>query len=108
MRRNQPASPPTAQAFGGADKAVRVWDPRASSTVATLSLLSHTSWVTAVRWCPWNENLLLSASHDGTLKVWDARGKVPLHTVEVRSWGARDVALSLVSARRCLGSDSAI
>lgn len=70
-------------AFGGADRTVRGWDPRASTTVATLSLTSHTAWVTAVRWCPWSEHHLASVSYDGSLKVWDVRGKVPLHTVQV-------------------------
>ncbi len=67
-------------AFGGAERAVRCWDPRASSTVATLSLSSHVAWVTAVRWCPWAEHHLLSASYDGSMKLWDVRAAVPLHT----------------------------
>ena len=37
--------------------------------------------MTAVRWCPWAEHRLLSTSHDGSLKVWDVRGAVPLHSV---------------------------
>ena len=72
---------PPLLAFGGADRAVRGWDPRASSTVASFALSSHTAWVSAVAWCPWSEHRLLSASYDGSVKVWDVRGKVPLHTV---------------------------
>ncbi len=67
-------------AFGGAERAVRCWDPRASSTVATLALASHCAWVTAVRWCPWQEHHLLSASYDGSMKLWDVRAAVPLHS----------------------------
>ena len=60
---------------------MRCWDPRSSSTVATLSLApSHAGWVAAVRWCPWAEHQLLSAGHDGALKLWDVRAAVPLHT----------------------------
>ena len=79
------AAPAAAQAFGGAERTVRCWDPRASSTVATTALTSHAAWVAAVRWCPWHEHQLLSASHDGALKVWDMRAAVPLHTVSPES-----------------------
>ena len=34
-----------------------------------------------VRWCPGNEHRFASCSYDGTTKLWDTRGKLPLHTV---------------------------
>lgn len=67
-------------AFCGAERAVRVWDTRADSTVAQTALASHAGWVAAVRWCPWQETQLISCGHDGTMKVWDLRGAVPLQT----------------------------
>lgn len=67
--------------FGGSDRAVRLWDPRAGEAMAQ-QLLSHTAWVSGVRWCPTSAHHILSCSHDGTVKMWDTRGSVPLHTVE--------------------------
>ena len=37
--------------------------------------------VACVRWCPGNDHRFASCSYDGTVKLWDARGKLPLHTV---------------------------
>lgn len=68
-------------AFCGAERAVRVWDPRTpGATTAAISLTSHASFVSAVAWCPWEEHRLLSCGHDGALKVWDVRAAMPLHT----------------------------
>ena len=35
-----------------------------------------------VRWCPGNSSQLVSCGYDGALKLWDTRGKLPLHTVK--------------------------
>jgi ribosome biogenesis protein YTM1 len=35
-----------------------------------------------VSFCPTNDKLLASCAHDRTVKVWDLRSTVPLHTVE--------------------------
>ena len=43
--------------------------------------------VVCVRWCPGNEHRFASCSYDGTMKLWDARGKLPLHTVPAGAGG---------------------
>ena len=70
-------------ASGDVDRQVRLWDPRAGGGAALVlkALASHGGWVTAVRWHPYSANLLLSASHDHTLKVWDIRATIPLFTI---------------------------
>lgn len=42
---------------------------------------SHKSWVSDVQWSPSDPFVLATTSHDGTLKVWDIRSSLPLHTV---------------------------
>lgn len=79
------ASNPSAQmlATGHADHAVRLWDTRASGeSVVKLTLSSHEKFVADVKWSRVNPNLLVSASHDRTLKIWDVRSTLPLHTLE--------------------------
>eukprot|EP00898_Chlorokybus_atmophyticus_P008233 jgi/Chlat1/8410/Chrsp80S07911 len=70
-------------ATGGADTTVRVWDTRArNSTTPGIRLSSNGSeWVSAVRFSPSNAHQLIAASYDGSIRLWDVRGKVPLHTV---------------------------
>lgn len=70
-------------AFGGAERAVRVWDPRspAGEGLALKALASHTDWVAALAWHPSSPHHLLSASYDHTLKLWDLRAPIPLHTL---------------------------
>jgi len=75
-------------ALGGADKAWRLWDPRgktADGAVVLKAFSSHKGWVSSISWCPTDANLLLTASFDGAVKVWDVRGSVPLHTVNGHS-----------------------
>ena len=64
------------------DHCLRLWDPRMKSESLLLqSLKSHKQWVSGVCWAPYNEFLLSSVSYDGTIKVWDTRAAMPLHTV---------------------------
>lgn len=49
------------------------------------SLCSHKAWVSSVRWSPSDPFVLASTSHDGSLKVWDIRSSLPLHTVKAVS-----------------------
>jgi ribosome biogenesis protein YTM1 len=87
------------------DKFVRIWDPRINnqkdSSVIKSALRSHTAWVTSVQWCNSSfasPHQLASCSHDGTVKLWDIRASIPLHTIEAHSdkalcldWHTRDL-----------------
>jgi len=73
-------------ALSGAEKAVRLWDPRVKeSSAAAAVLLSHAGWVSCVRWVPHSPHHLWSAGHDNKVKLWDIRGKVPLHTISAHT-----------------------
>ncbi len=77
-------SSPNVVAFGCSDRALRVWDTRARGTEDKLAVTTHGShggWVTAVSWCPASQHHLATASHDGTVKLWDLRTNVPLGTL---------------------------
>lgn len=50
---------------------------------------SHRDWILAVAWSPASAHHLVTASQDGTLKLWDLRAAVPLHTVEGHTDKAR-------------------
>lgn len=68
---------------GHADRKVSLWDPRVSiqSQSLTTSLLSHTGWVSSVKWHPVNPNLFISGAYDSSIKVWDIRASIPIHTL---------------------------
>lgn len=76
-------------ATGHPDCAVRLWDVRQDETAATATVSdktfrpSHKTWVSGVQWSPNNPYHLASTSHDSTVKVWDIRSSLPLHTVRV-------------------------
>ncbi|GAB5354255.1 hypothetical protein AAMO2058_000103900 [Amorphochlora amoebiformis] len=81
-------------ATGHTDKSICLWDPRQSGqkNVVKLRLRSHKSWVTGVAWSPITPHRLASTSHDGTLKVWDARASEALHTLKAHDGKALDLA----------------
>jgi ribosome biogenesis protein YTM1 len=73
-------------AFGGAEKGIRLWDRRESQkqtafTRTLQSLESHTRWVSDIQWHPTSEHTILSASFDGSIKLWDVRATIPLWTM---------------------------
>ena len=43
---------------------------------------SHTDWISAVTWHLTSEHHVATASYDKTLKLWDLRTAVPLHTLQ--------------------------
>jgi ribosome biogenesis protein YTM1 len=70
-------------AFGGAERALRVWDPRtrAGEGLALQALPSHTDWISALAWHPTSAHHVVSGSYDKSLKLWDLRAPIPLHTL---------------------------
>ncbi|KAJ9077961.1 ribosome biogenesis protein ytm1 [Entomophthora muscae] len=69
-------------ASGHTDSLIRIWDPRTSeSSVVKLSLAGHSNWVSSVEWQGSNQHRLISASYDGTLRVWDLRSKTSQFTL---------------------------
>ena len=46
---------------------------------------SHTHWISSVAWHPVSEHHVVSASYDNSLKLWDIRAAIPLHTLQGHS-----------------------
>lgn len=71
-------------ASGSSARHINLHDPRtqAGATEKQISKLSgHTNFVVDLTACPTNGNMFASASHDGTVKVWDVRAEKPLYTI---------------------------
>lgn len=69
---------------GSSARHINLHDPRisTSSTEQTSKkLVGHTNFVVGLSACPNNDNMFASASHDGTVKVWDIRGEKSLYTI---------------------------
>ena len=62
--------------------------------------------VVSVRWCPGDEHKLVSCSYDGTVKLWDTRGKLPLHTVKAHE-GERAMGCDFHGPRRIVSGGTA-
>jgi ribosome biogenesis protein len=93
-------------ATGHADCTIRLWDTRtgvlgdaakdaASLVVADTTFLpSHKEWITAVQWSRDHPFHLASTSHDGTVKLWDIRSALPLHTYRAFPKKVKGLSLS--------------
>lgn len=86
------------------DCLVRLWDVRIDQTTTSNSLVSdsmlrpsHRAWVSQVKWSSRNPYQLFSASHDGSVKVWDIRAAFPLHTVRVVPKDEKVLSIALAS-----------
>ncbi|KAF9881140.1 WD domain-containing protein [Colletotrichum karsti] len=65
-------------AAGSAARHVTLLDPRANANATSvLTLRGHANMVSALAPSPDNEHSLASASHDGTVKIWDLRSVRP-------------------------------
>merc|ERR1711879_327842 len=66
---------------GHADRTIRLWDPRSTGHMITQQFKSHKAWVPSVQWHPTKTQIFSSASHDGTVKIWDMRSEFALHSI---------------------------
>ena len=67
-------------ASGHPDGIVRLWDPRsAHGSIEAKTIRAHKGWVSAVAWHPSQTTVLLTASYDGSLKIWDLRASAAMH-----------------------------
>lgn len=75
-------------ATGHPDCSIRLWDTRTDAKENSDSINensfrpSHKEWVSCVKWSKRNAFHLASTSHDGSVKLWDIRSSIPLHTVQ--------------------------
>ena len=62
---------------------------------------SHSNIISDLAWSPHSEHVLLTGSHDHTVRMWDVRSSIPLATLEHHTdkvlsvgWASRNVLLS--------------
>lgn len=92
-------------ASGHTDYRVRLWDMRVKTGGGGggegdvgisdgMLRTSHSAWISAVQWTN-DPYILTSASHDGTVKVWDIRSSLPLHTIRAHKKGEKALCLAV-------------
>lgn len=95
-------------ATGSLARHINLHDPRTTATSVDQTsrrLVGHTNFVVSLAACPNNHNMFASASHDGTVKVWDVRSDKSLYTIsrEADSAGEKvfavdwDAAVGIIS-----------
>lgn len=70
---------------GSSARHINLHDPRVNASTTDLmnaKLVGHTNFVVSLAAAPNNDNMFASASHDGTVKVWDVRSAKSLYTIE--------------------------
>lgn len=98
---------PDVVAFGGADRALRVWDTRATGeALAVNARTAAEGWVAALAWRPGSAHQLASASHDGAVKLWDLRTPVPLAALREHAAGSKALAVAWWDAARLVSGGS--
>lgn len=70
-------------ACGSSARHITLHDLRVNSSakITQQQLIGHKNFVVSLDTCPENEYMLCSASHDGTVKVWDVRATSPMYTI---------------------------
>ncbi|KAI5951242.1 YTM1 [Candida jiufengensis] len=80
-------------ATGSSARHINLHDPRLNNTISNETinnkLVGHTNFVVGLSSSPHNSNMFASASHDGTVKVWDIRADKSLYTI-TREDGSRN------------------
>lgn len=78
------------------------------SAQAKRAFASHSDWVTSAAWHPSSAHHLATASFDRSVKLWDLRAAVPLHTLAAHTDKA--LAVSWAGPRRLAsgGADCAL
>lgn len=72
-------------AAGSSARHINLYDPRIDAGATernTAKLTGHTNFVVGLAACPNKSNIFASASHDGTVRVWDVRSERALHVLE--------------------------
>jgi ribosome biogenesis protein YTM1 len=80
----------------------------AAGAQAKRAFSSHTDWVTAAAWHPDSPHHLATASFDRTVKLWDLRALVPLHTLAAHTDKALAVAWAGPARLASGGADCAL
>jgi WD40 repeat protein len=88
----------------GADRTVRVWDPRGGPAVV---MRGHDDEVTTVVFTS-DGRKVLSSSHDGTLRLWDARTGAGLAVLQSGPGEVEDVAVSRDGRIATLGKGNVV
>jgi WD40 repeat protein len=91
-------------ATAGADRTVRIWNPRGGPEVV---LRGHDEDVTTVVFTPGGRRVI-SSSQDGTVRLWDAGGGEALAVLETRQDAVLDVARSRDGKIATLGKDGVV
>lgn len=71
-------------ATGSSARHINLYDPRVEAGAAersTVKLIGHTNFVVSLAACPTKSNMFASASHDGTVRIWDIRSEKSLHVL---------------------------